>query len=345
MDKTTTDHGQDGDVSGEKRKWDAYYARLRDEEPPAGAVEVLYRELADTMASIVPKGSRMLEAGCGSGRNSLALAQLGGFEVTLLDFSEEAIAYARRTFADAGIPAQFEVGDVLGAGGAPEYELVFNSGVLEHYEFERQVAFLRGMKARTKRYVFVLVPNRACYWYWIWRIRAAADGEWPFGYEKPASDYRPALEAAGLHYLGRVYLGAGAIDEFLAGVPGLDAGLRELVAAIHGRQLVPLSQRAYLVGFLASLRKDDPLPSGFYAEASLNGEPMGDWADRYIALAADALAGQIAAEQRVARLEKEVSELHKKLITAQAERLNAPAASNAFRGSLGRLIKRLSGRH
>ena len=334
-------------LAEERRKWDAYYAGLPAEEQSIPAVEALYRELAETVGRIVPPGSRLLEAGCGSGRSSLALAQSGGFEVTLLDFSEAAIAHARTVFERAGVRAQFQVGDALGGAAAPEYDVVFNAGVLEHYDFERHVAFLQGMKRRSRHYVFTLVPNRACYWYWIWRLQSTAAGHWKFGYEKPASDYRSAIEAAGLRYLGRVYLGARAVDHFLATLAGLDHDLREQIASVHRQEIVPAAQRSYLVGFLASIRENDPVPTGFSLAAVTDAEPEGDWADRYVTLAADALAAQIATQQHLARLEQEAARLRGKLVTAEAERTKLEAAlrsAPAHGGALGRLIRLMTSR-
>ncbi|HZN26065.1 MAG TPA: class I SAM-dependent methyltransferase [Burkholderiales bacterium] len=335
------------DTSDEKHKWDAYYGSLEDEAEPAGAVATLYRELAETMGGIVPAGSRVLEAGCGSGQTSLALARLGRYEINLLDFSEEALQYARRVFERAGIPARFEAGDVLRGDGHPEHDLVFNSGVLEHYSFEDQVSFLQGMKRRSRRYVFVLVPNRACYWYWIWRLQTSGDGQWPFGYEKPASSYRAAMEAAQLNYLGRAYFGASAASHFLGSIAGLDPALRERIITVHRQEIVPLAQRSYLVGFLGSVGADDVAPAGFSSDERLDSEPEGDWADRYVTLAADALAAQIAAQQHVSRLEQETRELHDKLKAADLELQKVRATverDDDAAGALTRLRRMLSGR-
>ena len=335
------------DASQEKHKWDAYYGSLKEELEPSGAVAELYRELAETMAAIIPADSRVLEAGCGSGQTSLALARLKRYDVSLLDFSDEALAYARRVFERANAHARFEVGDVLSGQGTPEHDLVFNSGVLEHYSFEDQVSFLRGMARRSRRYVFVLVPNRACYWYWIWRIQTAADGQWPFGYEKPASSYAAAIEAANLNYLGRVYLGATAVSHFLRSIAGLDPGLRERIIAVHRQEVVPLAQRSYLVGFLGSVQKNDVAPAAFTRDAVQTDEPETDWADRYVTLAADALATQISAQQQVARLENEGRELRERVQAAEREleKLRAAAkTTNGAGGALTRLRRILSGR-
>src|SRR5262245_46375377 len=59
---------------------------------------------------LVP-GQRVLDAGCGPGRHSLALARRG-FEVIGVDLSEDFIALARHAAAEEGVPAHFGVADV-----------------------------------------------------------------------------------------------------------------------------------------------------------------------------------------------------------------------------------------
>lgn len=66
----------------------------------------------------LPGGARILDAPCGSGRHSLGLAQRG-YQVTGLDLSAEAIAYARRAAAavDAASAVTFEQRDMRDLAG------------------------------------------------------------------------------------------------------------------------------------------------------------------------------------------------------------------------------------
>ncbi len=57
-----------------------------------------------------------------------------------MDFSAEALAYAKRAFAKHDLSAEFVCQDVF-APGEPAHDLVFNAGVLEHYTFDQQVGF------------------------------------------------------------------------------------------------------------------------------------------------------------------------------------------------------------
>ncbi len=317
----------------EKAKWDSYYVQ-QTLDPDDPEIESFYGELADAMLAFLPEGGNVLEAGCGSGKHSLALARKGGCRVSLMDFSAEAIAYARKVFAAANAQADYEVGDVLAARGNADHDLVFNSGVLEHYEFERQVAFFKAMACQSRRYVFVLVPNRECYWYWVWRIRSAVAGAWPFGYEKPATNYRAAIEAAGLHYLGKAYFGAGAVKRFLMALEGLSPDLRRLIGEIHDRKVVSAAQRSYLVGFLAAVVPGHETPAGFTLGEDDDMYLDSDRVDRYIALVGDSLANQIAAEHRLAVLEAQ-----NRTLTASLER-RGPRKFAALVQAIGRVFRR-----
>lgn len=267
--------------TAEQHKWDHYYRELAASTDIHAGAQIVYEEVAQALMPMRSAGGRVLEAGCGAGFQSLFLAR-HGWQVSLLDFSDEALSVARAVFSRYALSATFETGDITASAGQADHDLVFNSGVLEHYSFEEQVRLLRGMALRSRNYVLILVPNRHCHWYWIWRAQQAVAGQWPFGYEKPGSDYSPVFEAAGLNYLGRAWFAAGAIGHFLPGIQGVDASLRALLERMHTGPIFPIEQRAYLVGFLGSVRSDAAPVSGFTDSAGVT-------ADASDAMAAEAL--------------------------------------------------------
>lgn len=297
-------------MDAEQQKWESYYAQLGAEDVLREGAEV-YDEIARAMSVLVPAGARVLEAACGSGRHSVELARHVDCRLHLLDFSPAAIACARRVFALRGVDATFTVGDAFAPAADNGFDLVFNSGVLEHYEQARQVDFLRAMAARSSRYVLVLVPNRLCHWYWIWRTQNAAAGRWPFGLEKAAGHYRHQIRQAGLHYLGQAYFGAAAVPHFLANVSGLSDELRQTILSLHQSQIFPPAQRSYLVAFLASKNAADTAPAAFAEQPA--GDESADWTDRCVSLAADALAAQIALRADVERLRQENDALRRQI--------------------------------
>lgn len=158
----------------EQQKWDEIYAKM--EVIDAGPAEQSFHdELGQAVDALLPKGSSILESGCGGGGQGIALARLGGHQVTLLDFAANALSYAKRQAAQAGVDVAVELGDAF-AQGKPQYDMVFNAGVLEHYEPASQVEMLRAMASRSKRFVMVLIPNALCFPYWVWRQQQSSTG-------------------------------------------------------------------------------------------------------------------------------------------------------------------------
>ena len=75
---------------------------------------------------------RVLELGCGNGRNALFLAGLG-CNVDAVDFSEEAVNWARESAKKADLSVKFECCDIFKAEfAAGSYDLVYDSGCFHH---------------------------------------------------------------------------------------------------------------------------------------------------------------------------------------------------------------------
>ncbi|GAB4136336.1 MAG: hypothetical protein Fur0037_00760 [Planctomycetota bacterium] len=310
--------GQQSRSAAEKAKWDAYYGGkpLVEESPQLRAFN---DEFAAVVADLLPEGGRTLEAGSGDGWQSLALARNGKFDVALLDFSEEALNHARRRFAEEGVEAAFLLGDAS-EPGPEEFDLVFNAGVLEHFGFDEQVAMLKAMSSRSRQWVLAIVPNRRCYWYWIWRIQAAAGGDWPFGKEMPSSDLSGAFRAAGLQVMGQRLMGESWAEGFVSGIRGIDGDLLQDLLRIHRSPLLPAEQKGYLLavlGRVASAPGGAPPPGWSEAPA-----PEGPREAELSGAIADALAEQIRMrrdlldqKQGLARL----GDLEKSLAAARRE--------------------------
>src|SRR4029077_425809 len=80
------------------------------------------------------KGQRVLDAGCGGGRYSVAWRLLGAAHVTGLDVSKTGLADARDRVKTAGIDGvEFEPGSVLRLPFTDDvFDVVFSNGVLHH---------------------------------------------------------------------------------------------------------------------------------------------------------------------------------------------------------------------
>ena len=293
----------------EKAKWDAIYSTMPLVDVSTDDVVTAFNnEMLDVIAPLIPAGSKVLEAGCGGGAQSLTLAQRGDYRVSLLDFSPKALDYAQRLFAQHNTPVHTEEADAFSLG-VPEHDLVFNAGVLEHYSFDEQVRFIKGMASRSVRYVMVLIPNRACYWYWIWRLQKSAKGEWPYGKEVPLVDMEAAFAAAGLKYLGQAFVGRRWSQSFVEGLDGLSDELREMILQAQRSDVLPSHAEGYLLAALGSVQTSDKLPKspawsvGGVTELRVQADQT--------AMMADAIANDVASRVAVRRANLEIDTLRR----------------------------------
>ncbi|MGA8515042.1 MAG: methyltransferase domain-containing protein, partial [Burkholderiaceae bacterium] len=310
----------------EKQKWDAVYEAMPLTNDQDDAVlRSFHQELLDLVGAVLPVGATVLEAGCGGGAQSLSLARDGGYAVSLLDFSPQALDYARRLFAQQNVPVQTIEADAF-AIAQPSADMVFNAGVLEHYTFEEQVRFVRGMASRSHQYVMVLIPNRACYWYWVWRVQQASQGEWPYGKEVPLVDLQAVFEAAGMHFMSHAFIGQRWTDLFVEQLDGMGDALKAMIGQVHQMGLVQDFSRGYLLAALASKTPVQPLKKGgSWHTAGLT--QLRQSADQ-TALLADALSGQIAAHHGLVQWQGKAQELQTQASTLQASMLSMQESSH-----------------
>ncbi|MFG2922296.1 class I SAM-dependent methyltransferase [Streptomyces sp. NPDC048305] len=120
--------------------WDGFY------EDRSKPVPFFAAKPDESLASYVERGlitpGRVLDLGCGPGRNALHLASLG-FDVDAVDLSPEAIAWAHERAREAGADIRFHCGDAF-AGAAPDgpYDLIVDSGCFHHLPPHRRVSYL-----------------------------------------------------------------------------------------------------------------------------------------------------------------------------------------------------------
>lgn len=302
-------------LHGELEKWERYYAELPLVEQDE-ASEAFHRELVAAIAALVPSGSAILEAGCGGGWHSLALAR-AGFDVSLLDFSPRALDYARRVFERAAVRARFELG-AIEQGGEPAHDIVFNAGVLEHYSPDDQARLLRGMASRSRRFVLVLVPNSRCYWYWLWRMRLSVEGAWNWGKEVARENIADVFRLAGIRLAGLAPFGEDWTEHFIRTVVREESACEQLIS-IHRSAVVPRDQKAYLTAALGYVREEPVKLAGPWATAAQE-EPAAS-AELRAALA-DLLAQSLAAGARETLLQQA---LDKALAEAHLERQRTEA--------------------
>lgn len=122
--------------------WDSVYAP--DAAPPPwdiGRPQPAFVRLADRGLL----SGRLLDAGCGTGEHVL-LAAGRGAEAMGVDISPHAIGRARDKAAERGLPARFEVADVLRLGQlGMTFDVVIDSGVFHVFDDEDRVRYVTSL--------------------------------------------------------------------------------------------------------------------------------------------------------------------------------------------------------
>jgi SAM-dependent methyltransferase len=127
-------------VGDDGARWNAFFAdRSR---PVPFFVEWPDESLAGWLSDgrLVP--GRVLELGCGHGRNALYLARQGA-AVDAVDLSAEALGWARQRAEAAGAAVTFQHCSIFAAKFEPEsYDLVYDSGCLHHLPPHRRQSYV-----------------------------------------------------------------------------------------------------------------------------------------------------------------------------------------------------------
>lgn len=102
--------------------WNAVHASGWGRYPPEELVRFVARNFS------APHGVKALEVGCGAGANLWFLAR-EGFDVTGIDFSENAVSAARKRLADDGLQGDLRVADFTNLPfGDATFDLVIDIG-------------------------------------------------------------------------------------------------------------------------------------------------------------------------------------------------------------------------
>jgi SAM-dependent methyltransferase len=149
--------------------------------------ELVFSVLSKAISSFNDKV--VLECGSGSGQISFRVKE-NESKVILLDVSKEAIKKSKILFASQNFDADYIVGSMFNLPFKRlSLDVVFSSGVLEHFTVEKQQQSveegLRALKKGGK--LIVIVPNEQAKFYTFFRKMSKKAKTWPYGHEEPLS--------------------------------------------------------------------------------------------------------------------------------------------------------------
>jgi 2-polyprenyl-3-methyl-5-hydroxy-6-metoxy-1,4-benzoquinol methylase len=133
------------------------------------------------------RGKTILDAGAGTGLNSLPLAARGA-RLTLLDVAQPALDIARAYFDEQQLSADYVKGSIFAMPFPDEtFDVVWNTGVIEHFEPPERRLAVREMLRVMKRdgTMLTINPNASARIYRFAKEWAERHGRWDVGFELP----------------------------------------------------------------------------------------------------------------------------------------------------------------
>lgn len=134
---------------------------------------------------------RIWSAGAGIDPVSLNLkAEFGAsVDLTLVDISRQCVAANRRMFKERGLDAEFIVGDLFDMCFENTFDIVMNTGLLEHFDKDERRALLKRFSESLVEggFYFTMVPFSGARIYRFCMRRMREMGTWELGPETPMS--------------------------------------------------------------------------------------------------------------------------------------------------------------
>jgi ubiquinone/menaquinone biosynthesis C-methylase UbiE len=174
-------------------EWAAIYLKTpgaRDSQSP----------ITRAILELTRPGEVLLEAGCGHAMLSAELAAAGRV-IELCDFSQPILDRAVAMFEKSQLPRpRVTLADLTAPLPWPDgsVDVVWSSGVLEHWTDEELSPIIKEMVRISKKAVIALVPNARSVFYRLGKHLMEEASLWPYGRELPRASLAPLFRAAGL---------------------------------------------------------------------------------------------------------------------------------------------------
>lgn len=101
------------------------------------------------------------EVGAGSAAFALEMyRQKNDLKLTAIDRSIIASNYGKKIAKDMNIPINYITDDVFLMTHQRKYDLVLSLGVIEHYNYEKQIKFVKKCIELSNKYILIAIPNQ-----------------------------------------------------------------------------------------------------------------------------------------------------------------------------------------
>jgi tellurite methyltransferase len=128
-----------------RNPWAREYGRTPDHYIWGKAPSTFAKELVE----LIPEGGRVLDLGCGEGRDSVYFASQG-FEVTALDLSSDGLKKGQRLADERKVNVRWLCCSMLDVPVAGRFDLVYSCGAIHHVPKEARHRLFRRIKVLTR---------------------------------------------------------------------------------------------------------------------------------------------------------------------------------------------------
>ncbi|MBU3934467.1 class I SAM-dependent methyltransferase [Patescibacteria group bacterium] len=204
LKKTTLKNGLRKNISQRKlTNWNRYRGSFIF---PQGVFKGYKKFVKQIKENWPEEGGKILELGSGSGRTSFWISDiLPVSEIVLVDSNEKILEKSKRFFSNKNIPVRFIKKDIRHLDLKEKFNLIHNSGVLEHFLPKEQGEIIKVHKKHIVKngWVISYVPTPDLS-YRFWRSIQELLGVWRFPDEKPLvfSELSKLFQKEGFKILG-----------------------------------------------------------------------------------------------------------------------------------------------
>lgn len=191
------------------------------------------KELCNYIESRKTGPVKIVEMGCETAVCSILLNDR--FEKTLLDYTESALDLVREVLKNLNKEAKLLNEDMFNTSiSNEEYDIVFNAGVVEHYDSEEITSALKEYSRILKNdgLIIIAYPNHYSYPYRFAYLFRNLLGKWKYPKENKIYDLSKEAKEAGLTQEGRVVISKGSVLRWVDFIPGAQLFFRFLAKVL-----------------------------------------------------------------------------------------------------------------
>lgn len=201
----------------QKSIWERHTEDVKVDKEMLNSPAFFQKELAILMRLIAKSESKCIEVGCEFGITSYLLPKT--FDKSFVDYNEDALNKCKQLGQISGQSGNYILCDMfqMPLEHIGKYDLVFNAGVIEHYDLEDRVKLLQSMNkmATHDGIVVVAFPNHYSFPYRLAYSLMTLFGKWKFPKEFKLFDLEKEAAASGMVQSARLTISKASLFSWL----------------------------------------------------------------------------------------------------------------------------------